>query len=382
MIAFRRWPQLVSPDVWVEDGTLIIPSFAQYGWAGLFVPVAGYLVVPAKLISFISLTLTFEHYALVSTILAIAAQSAVVAAIAIAPTTLAAPLLAAAIVPVLPIGSEVYALPSYTFWWTTLLVFIGLFWRCGERPWWRAAAIIAGGLSSPFIIVAWPIFGLRAAVERTRDNLVAVALSVSVAAVQAGFLLREHASNVSPLDALHALPELISKYFGTALYSEGQHGAGLFGVAVLAFLVAGIAFVPRGRRLVYLMLGLCLAAAIVTSIVRVSVSAPHPILAGPRYFFFPVILTAWMLLMIAQEAQRPTGMVAMLIMGAYVPSAAAGILFEPQVAKQPWVEQAAACTEAPGPYTFDIQYGIPEVSWSSTMQGDDCRRIKKAAIFD
>ncbi len=381
IIAARRWPQLVSPDVWVEDGTQIIPSFVKLGWAGLFVPVNGYLLVPAKLITYVGLTLSFEHYALVSTVLAIAVQAAVVAAIAVSPTILTTPTLAALLVPVLPIGSEVYALPLFVFWWTTLLLFVGLFWRDGQRLGVRIIAIIVGGLSSPFITVAWPIFALRLTIERTRGNLTALVMALVLASIQGFLLLTEHARGVTPLDAIHHLPTLISKYFGTALYSVGQHGAGVFGIGVLIFLVAATAALPYARRLTYVMLGLCLAAAIITSISRVSVDAPHPLLAGPRYFFFPVILTGWMLIMLAIEARRSVGLAAMAIAGAYAPSLAAAFLFEPQIAKKPWNEQVNACMAAPEAYTFDIQVGLPQISWSSTMEGDDCRKLNNRALF-
>ena len=382
VIGARRWPQLLSPDVWVEDGTLVIPGFARHGWASLFEPVAGYLVVPGKMISFVSLTLTFDRYALVATVLAIAVQAAVVATIAVAPTILSGPLLAAILVPLLPIGSEVFALPSYTFWWTTLLVFVGLFWRDGERLAPRLGAIAIGGLSSPFVVAACPIFALRAALSRTRGNIAALVVAVAAAAVQGSFMVREHASGVTPLDARHHIPELISKYFGAALYSLGQHGAGPFGALVLVFLFAGLFVVPQPRRPVYLLLGLCLGAAIVSSVSRVSVSAPHPLLAGPRYFFFPLILTGWMLIMLVREAPRRVGMAAMVIAGAYIPSFAAALTFEPQVPKEPWTDQVAACESAEADYTFDIQYGLPQVHWSSTLSGDECRALQAGAYFD
>ena len=381
IIALRRWPQVMSPDVWVEDGTQVLPSFVAYGWAGLFAPVSGYLIVPAKLVSYAALTVSFVHYAAVSTALAVAVQAAVVAAIAVAPTSIPARPLAALLVVCLPVGSEVYALPVYTIWWTTLLLFPGLLWRTHGQLILRVAAIVIGGLSSPFIVVSAPAFVLRAGLERCRSNTVAAATAVLAAAIQGGMMLRERASNVPLTAAMRHLDVLVSKYFGTALYSLGQHGAGAFGVLVAVCLTGFLFVLPRASRLPYLLLGLSLGAAILTSVSRVPVEAPHPLLAGPRYFFFPLILTGWMLLLVCRDAGRSTVVLAALIGGSYIPSFAADLAFEPQEPKLPWETQARACMAAPGNYTFDIQTGLPYVHWIETLPGDACRSLDQAALF-
>ncbi len=382
-IGARRWPQLISPDVWVEDGLTVVPSYVHDGWAGLFDPVNGYLIVPSKLTTFVALTLSFDHYALVSTILAIAAQAAVVVVVAVAPTVLAAPVLAALLALFLPIGSEVYGLPLFVFWWTTLLLILALFWRDGTSLGWRVAAIVVGGLSSPFVVAAWPAFAVRAVVDRNRGNLVALVAALALATVQGSIMMRLHATGAEPpFEALHHIPSLISKYFGTALYSLGQHGAGPFGAAVVIFLAGAVLAIPRERRLVYVLLALCLAVAIFTSVARVPVDAPHPLLAGPRYFFFPLLLTGWMLIMLAQEARRSVALIAMIIAGAYAPSLAASFLYQPQEPREPWPDQVAACVAAPDTYTFDIQLGIPNRSWALTLRGDDCRKLEATAWFD
>lgn len=383
VIAARRWTQLVGPDVWVEDGTIVLPSFVKEGWAGLFHPVNGYLIVPSKLTSDVALTLSFAHYAIVSTILAIGAQAGVVVVIAFAPTILAAPVLAALLVPILPIGSEVYGLPLFVFWWTTTLLFVGLFWKDGRSLAGRLATIVIGGLSSPFVVAAWPIFALRAAMQRTRGNVIAFVASLAVAAIQGYVMVRDHATGATPpVDALHHLPDIVRKYFGTALYTVGQHGAEAFGIAVIVFLAGAMFALPKERRIVYVMLGMCLAVAVLTSIARVPVGAPHPLLAGPRYFFFPLILTGWMLIMIAKEGHRTVALCATLIVGAYAPSLAAAFHYDPQVSRAPWPDQVAACVASPSDYTFDIQLGRPDASWHLTLSGDDCRALQAGAYFD
>lgn len=380
LIAIRRWPQLVSPDVWVEDGTLVIPSFVNHGWIGLFDPVAGYLVIPSKFISFVALNITFSHYAMASTILAIIAQASVIAIIAIAPTLLSAPFLAALLVVLLPTGSEVYALPSYSFWWTSLLTFVGLLWRGDRLTVARSAAILIGGLSSPIVILLFPIFFLRALISRNRTDCISFIISFFSALIQGIAVVNQHASAASPLDILRNLPMLISKYFGTALYSIDQHGAGVFGLIVISTLGLGILALPRAERFGYALLGACLLAAVLTSVLRVPVSAPHPLLAGPRYFFFPLILIGWMLLVLAVHGRRVVSLAAMFIAGAYVPSFAADFVYEPQIPKRPWSQQVAECLMSSSSFTFDIQYGLPNIPWSVTLSGDDCRKLQSNAL--
>src|SRR5438477_3061928 len=75
LLLLRSHMRLFHPQVWVEDaattygGTNIL-DFARYGPNALFRPVNGYLVVIPKLISGLSLLVSFSYYPLISTILA------------------------------------------------------------------------------------------------------------------------------------------------------------------------------------------------------------------------------------------------------------------------------------------------------------------------
>src|ERR1035437_10473804 len=66
----RRWWQIVSPQVWDEDGTQVIYGFMTQGYLAFFEPVNGYFIAVPKIISMISLWVSFLYYPLVSTILA------------------------------------------------------------------------------------------------------------------------------------------------------------------------------------------------------------------------------------------------------------------------------------------------------------------------
>ena len=377
-IVLRRWEQFIHPGVWVEDGSAVLPSFVEHGWAGLFLPVQGYLVVPCKIVSYTALQLSFNQYALISTVLATAVQAACVGAVACAPTVLPARRMLALAVVLLPTGPEAFGLPIFVLWWTTLLIFLALFWRADTSQWPRIASLMIGALSSPMIILLLPLFILRAAIERRRSHIFATGWAIALATIQAAVILREQARQVSPFSALTQPDLLISKYLGTALYGLDMNGAALLGCIMIAVLVGGLFTLPTSERFSYLLLGLCLGCAILSSVARVPVDAPHPIFAGPRYFFYPITCILWMLVWItARSRRRPAALVAAAFIGAYVPLLARALPFRDQVPVLAWPKQVKACARA-DTYTFQLEFA----GWKTTLRGEDCRRLIRQSLFD
>ncbi|MCG2942240.1 hypothetical protein, partial [Escherichia coli] len=74
----------------------------------IFEPVNGYLILPSRIITYIALFISFEHYPVISTIIGIAAQAACVAAVAASPTYLRGRILCAVMMVILPMNAEVY----------------------------------------------------------------------------------------------------------------------------------------------------------------------------------------------------------------------------------------------------------------------------------
>jgi hypothetical protein len=44
VLFLRRPDQFLSPYIWVEDGTIVLPAFAARGWWSILEPVNGYLI--------------------------------------------------------------------------------------------------------------------------------------------------------------------------------------------------------------------------------------------------------------------------------------------------------------------------------------------------
>ncbi len=69
LLASRRWSQLKQPEVWSEDGLVVIPGYINDGLLTFLEPVNGYLITASKIISVISLSISFSNYNVVSTII-------------------------------------------------------------------------------------------------------------------------------------------------------------------------------------------------------------------------------------------------------------------------------------------------------------------------
>ncbi|NJL44995.1 MAG: hypothetical protein HC922_03090 [Leptolyngbyaceae cyanobacterium SM2_3_12] len=54
----RRPADALYPAVWAEDGLYNIPQGVAHGWLSLWIPVNGYLIVPSKLITLITLAIS------------------------------------------------------------------------------------------------------------------------------------------------------------------------------------------------------------------------------------------------------------------------------------------------------------------------------------
>ncbi len=386
IIVARRWPQFVHPDVWVEDGVRVIPDFARYGWAGLFIPVSGYLVVPAKLVSFLALSISFIHYALISTILATVVQAACVAVIACAPTILKGRTLCALALLLIPTGPEVFALPIYTIWWTALLIVPALLWSSSSDIFIRSLLLAISGLSSPFVVFLLPLFIVRALYERTKTEYIVTLITLSLSAVQVAFILSTIGNPSTLGESLSQTDWLISDYFGLPLYNLSHlgglsiDGSFIMGSMVLLILLVGFFGLKAEDRPKYILLGLLLVFALASSVSRVPVNAPHPLLAGPRYFFYPITFIIWMLIYLAIGAPKILSSFAALMIGSYIPALFLDFNFSLQVPNVKWSKQVRACTKAET-YTFAIQYGYPSVQWEMTMDGADCRRLVAQSLI-
>lgn len=297
----RRPLQFIHPDVWVEDGTILIPDTMRFGVDAVFRPQNGYLFVVPRVLNLVSMQVPIEYYPELSTLLAVLFDLSVVLCVAAAPTVLRARSLCALAVMLIPVDPEVYALNSYTFWFAALLPVLALLWHPDHHSRTdtvaRIVAIVVGGLSSPISVIVLPLFLVRALIVRTARETLCLAVAALTASLQIIHILPRNArSATGSFDGLIEL--VVAKFFGFYLFSPaGRTVAVLSGVVlgaiVIAYFIVVASRMQDGEERIRMLLFLLLPLVIGASIVRAPVTLINPLDGGPRYFFLPYICISW-----------------------------------------------------------------------------------------
>ena len=306
LLLLRRGQQLISPQVWDEDGTYIFTGLLDGGAATLVAAEPGYMILAPRLVAWVSLGTSISFHPHISTILAWLFSLGVLLLVARGPSTLAGgPLLALGVL-LVPTDAEVFGIPLYTVWWSGLLILAAIFWNEHARhlP-TRAAGIALGGLSSPLIVMAAPLFWVRVAVYRTNWREWALACIATLCAVLQFVQPRVRRPPPGAGITVEAVGEVVAKFFGH--FAVGQLLPTLVGITGAVILVlAGLVVWQRRGTITTWFLGYLLLGSIALSVARMPIEKISPVDAGARYFFFPSILLAWLLLQAALCPTVPT----------------------------------------------------------------------------
>lgn len=304
---YRRPDQFLHPYMWVEDVAMNIHDYYAHGWLSLFQPYPsyiGYFAFPARLLFAIAATLSFRWMPELGVTLAVAFQCFVVAAIAFSPTQLRHRFLCALCVLLVPIDAEVFGVSLYSGWWGSLLALLPLVWRDEttrrERA-WRLAFLIIGGFSSPLIIALAPVYVVKCYFDRRKNPMIDAVVACVVVAIQVIAISFQtiHLDAAHPL-SLSAVRLLVEKFFGYFLYVHptGELDVIAFAVGLgLLLVVFGVSIAGRRRLgMSYFLLAACFLMEIAVVCARQGTEPViHPVIAGPRYFFFPYVTLAWLL---------------------------------------------------------------------------------------
>lgn len=315
LLALRSSQRILHPEIWAEDADNLF-AWVQHGIASVAQPVNGYLIVVPRLITNAAATLSIYYYPLISSLMAWGITLFVVLAVARAPLRLHGGALLAIACLLAPTGMEVFGLPLLTFWWTSLLLFVAVFWdeQAQVAGWPRAICVALAALSSPVIVVVAPVLVLRAWLLRGRPAEVAVGAVAGVCAViQLALMWRAGEGSVAGMALaagggagirfeLETAVLVVRKFLGAYLVGNLQPKAsGTFGWLLLV-LCAVAAWRHRRSPVVWALIYLW-AATIAIACLRVDIRTLHQQLAGARYFFLPYILLSWFLLHIALQEQ-------------------------------------------------------------------------------
>ncbi len=379
LIAARRPQQTLRPEVWNEDGLFVIPQIVQHGFAAVVWPVNGYLIVPSRLVTWISLHISFVDYPLVSTILGVLVQALCVALVAVAPTQLPPRTLCALALIFLPMNAEVYALPQYTFWWTTILLILSLVWQPGQKPVMRSIFAAIGAFSSPFVITLVPVFAVRlVSGDRRREEIVPMTIVTVISLIQIYFILAGDPTTLQTI-RFGEIYFIIERFFGGFNIMNRTPVEFLAGCLVFLLLAAGLFLVRRQARLPYFLLGAVVAAAIMSAIFRVPAEIIAPTGDGPRYFFLPLVAMSWMLIWLALSTNWLARLPAIVVIAACLPVTWSHFQ-RWQEPLEPWGAAARRCVVSGA--NMPVQYdGLRATQESRYYSSQTCQTANSDALF-
>ncbi len=295
LLASRRGAQLLSPQVWCEEGYLV-RDFVDHGWSAFLQTQGGYLVLVPKTLSRIAMAISLYHYPIVSAVLAWTFTGLVGLTIALAPTHLRGKALCALAVFLVPTDPEVFGITIYTFWWSSLCLFLLAVWdESRPSPLFRLVLLVSGGLSSPIVFVMLPVLVFRAIWYRTFVwERILAAVAASLALTQ--WIVFDPGPTAAPPPLASIRDHTIPKYCGFFLWGNFNEEPVLLWIAgsLIVLLIGAYLFLERRNPTTWI-LAISMAAAIAASVARVDPEIVHPHFGGPRYFFFPYVLMSWML---------------------------------------------------------------------------------------
>jgi len=377
-IAYLRRPdQILHPYVWDEDGTYILAHFVTDGWPSFFSPVAGYLILPSKAISLISHAISFAYYPEISTALTLAATTAVCGAIATAPTDLRYRTACGLSILLLPHNPEPLAIPLYIFWWTSLLSVLALLWKDEtQNTFLRLAFITIGGMSSPLIIALVPAFFIRMwAKNWERQEIMAFSAAMIAAAIQLYFLTTSQHVGARISLPPATLPLIIEKFFGYYIAYRSGHAL-IIGLALMAYLIHACL---KMRTVTHLLMLYILATTVAISVARAPIDLIDPLIAGPRYFFFPYCLITWVL--ISSTRTPLTAIIATVLLSTAFYNGLMNTWARGHDTLD-WRQEISTCSQR-SRYEIPVHYdGNEAATWPVSMRGEDCLKMLRRSLLD
>ena len=378
LLLLRAWPRLFYPEVWDEDGTRNLIGFLAVGLADLLKPVNGYLIFIPKLITMLSASMSFVLYPLISTLFAWVFTVLVLVFLAKAPMHLKGGFFLALSCMLIPSDPEAFGLPLYTFWWSALLLYALIFWGEPSKHFGlRSLLIMLSSLSSPACLATLPLFWVRALVLRKSPAELKLAIVASFSAAMQLWTLWPIAKGGGL--GLKALSSVIPAFLGS--YAVGNIFPNLswvFGLLILAYVLTGTA--RNASSWVLWALGYLWVASVLMSITRVDIGNIHPVLAGPRYFFFPFIILSWFFLQLVIIDKRNW----FRALGGFFLALSIANATPVLVRKHDdlnWLGHISSCPHF-AKYRIPVHFdGNSLLAWNIEMQGDTCAELIREDLF-
>lgn len=378
VLFLRRPDQFLAPYIWVEDGRYILREYFDQGWGTLLKPLAGYLVLATKIISYLSFKASILYAPQIELVLTVLLTFGVVAAVAFSPTHLRLPVLCAISVLLIPTDAENFAVSSYAFWWAGIFYLLALIWDEGRgKNWLRYSFILFGGLSSPLAVSLGGLFILRATVERR--GWIAAALAVIVAGFQIAAMKQQHLDTQIFLPGIETVRAALGQFVGNFLFD----GAGLLGGILLLAVYGGVIAANRQRFgwpfWLLVAINVIICASISLRMPSQSLAVIDQFNVGPRYFFYPFIVLSWLLIWVAAVSN---GIVRTMTACIFVISyAMAGVGLSRRHDHISWRDEVLKCANSET-YKIPVHYiGSLKEMWDAEFKGSECRDLIKRSLF-
>lgn len=382
LLYFRRGQQLIYPEVWDEDGTYNIVSFIKYGWLNLFEPVAGYLITIPKLITNISMSISFLYYPEISTYITWFFTIFVALSVVYSPTHLRYPLFASILIFFIPTDAENFGLPLYTFWFSAILLFLVALWKKNEKQYIKNLFLFICGISSPVIVLLVPIQIYRSIVFKEKnEEFVSLFIAVILSVVQISFILKTGTHSTIPMINFDLIYAIIIKFFAfyymRDVLSEEMF---LFPFGILFLSIIVFYWFYNKKDIYFYILLFLLVSSIGLSVIRVDPNIIDPVLAGPRYFFFPYILLSWLLLYMINYNKIYTIMISFIILFSILLSMKN---FGRNHDILEWKRHIVSCQFSTDLYQIPIHFnGDKNLSWSIVLKPEVCKELIKNDLFN
>jgi hypothetical protein len=204
-----------------------------------------------------------------------------------------------------------------------------------------------------------------------------IATSVLLTGIQLYFVLSLQAANGVSIFNADFIPELLKRFFGMYYLGFTSNVAILYVGAVLLLIHFGISFYQSTQRLYLLLLFGMLGATIFLSVARVDIKLIEPFSNGPRYFFFPFVIMAWILLSTLDTRMRDFS-VAILILA----TLSSFMLFARKHEDLSWRRDLISCACQKDAYNILVHSnGSTGLANILTLPGEVCQNLVKDDPF-
>ena len=383
LLFLRRGMQLINPDIWNEDGIFNISSFILQGWHNLYEPVQGYLILIPKLITNISMSISFVYYPEISTYLTWIFTILVALTVVYAPTNLKYPLLSAVFIFLIPTNAEVFGLPLFTLWISTILLFLVALWKPNEKQITKNTLLVLAGLSSPVAIILIPIQLFRIIMlESKKEEFFTLILTIVISTIQLSFIFSRKVVGAPLQIDFFFLENVFHKFFSSYYLGTFDLNTVILWVGSIYLILLMIVYFLQNKKDVYFqILFYLLLATIALSVSRFNPMHINPIFGGgARYFFLPYLSLSWILIyMLSKNKWYEIVIIPILVLS--ITTTLHGFCRTQDDLN--WRKHINQCQHANGKYKIPIQNdGNGKLTWSLILDSKTCKEYIKNDIFN